>query len=398
VYSHHIDLEPDCVSSSVFLEQCLVSSTEGNPCPTPGPGEERTSSSFALLAELDQRLDSLNALPDGGSFSGIADALADPFATGTALYNRLMSISPYCSDSTLLSILDDNDTPLSRSQITDILVANAPLSELVLIAAGTWSGLATASLDALGLASLERTPIQKLEAQINQVNWQRDRVLLDISKEWLSTSQVDSAIGLLANENRASLIKFRSHLLATSGQPDSAIQTLQRGLKLDEPENQAYLDYMQFRLDTASTAMDSLDEASIGFLRSIGSKEHQAGVWALNLLERATGERFEEEFDPIIEDDRYALPELARQEESTPAALRLFPNPAGEMVYVLGEFQSSEQGVVELMGMQGERLASKPISAGELIYFDLTNLPTGMYTVRLLGNLPNHALRFVHQR
>lgn len=121
-------------------------------------------------------------------------------------------------------------------------------------------------------------------------------------------------------------------------------------------------------------------------------------MWALNLLERATGERFEEEFDPIIEDERYSLPELARQEETTPAALRLFPNPAGEVVYVLGEFQSSELGVVELMGMQGERLASKPISAGELIYLDLTNLPTGLYTVRLLGNLPNHALRFVHQR
>ncbi|MBI1192454.1 MAG: hypothetical protein GC205_04690 [Bacteroidetes bacterium] len=223
-------------------------------------------------------------------------------------------------------------------------------------------------------------------------------MLLDISKEWLNTNQVDSAIELLAKESRASLIKFRSHLFATSGQPDSAIQTLQRGLKLDEPQNQAYLDYMQFRLDTTRTDMDSLDEASLTFLRSLGSKEHQAGVWALNLLERVTGERFDEEFDPIPDDIETVPVDFSRTGEVVPHVLQVFPNPAGDIVYVLGTFEAEQTGFVELMGMQGERLASQLLRAGEMIYFDLTKYPNGVYTVRLEGIDQRDAVRFIHHQ
>jgi len=155
---------------------------------------------------------------------------------------------------------------------------------------------------------------------------------------------------------------------------------------------------MAFRLDTLATSADSLSAASIAFLRTIGSKEHRAGVWALNLLEQATGERIEEEFDPLDDDTRTASLDFARTVEGQPPVLQVFPNPAGDIVYVLGTFAGEQSGFVALMGMQGERLAWQPLGSGELIYFDLINLPSGVYTVRLEGIAQRDAVRFIHHR
>jgi hypothetical protein len=155
---------------------------------------------------------------------------------------------------------------------------------------------------------------------------------------------------------------------------------------------------MTFCLDTLASHKDTFDEASLVLLRSLGSKEHQAGVWALNLLERVTGERFEEEFDPIPDDIETAAVDFSRTGEVVPHVLQVFPNPAGDIVYVMGTFDSDQTGYVELMGMQGERLASQMLRAGEMIYFDLTKFPNGVYTVRLEGIDQRDAVRFVHHQ
>ncbi len=155
---------------------------------------------------------------------------------------------------------------------------------------------------------------------------------------------------------------------------------------------------MTFRLDTLYSGSDSLTPASLALLHELGTKEHQAGVWALNLLERATGVRYEEEFDPIEDEMMVETVDFARTVEMKPPVLQVFPNPAADIVYVMGTYEGDQSGYVELMGMQGERLAWRTLRSGELIYFDLTNLPSGVYTVRLEGIAQRDVVRFVHHR
>ncbi len=361
-------------------------------------GTERRASGHAELDLLEHRLDSLSSLPDGGDREGILAAIVDPTYNRAALYSRLLAASPYCSDSTLLSILQNTDR-LSSAQLANILSANSPLSATVLASAQLVTGLSPTSVADLGWYSdSERSALAALTAQIGRLNWERDILLLQMSKAYMDQERTDSALWLLAGEKRSGLVKYRAHLLVASGQPDSALSQLQQGLDLTNPHEKAYLDYMVFRLDTLAYNEDSLSPASIAFLRTIGSKEHRAGVWALNLLERATGERYEEEFDPIEDGLRIAPVDLARSVEIEPQLLRVFPNPAGDIVYVLGTFKGSQSAYVELMGMQGERLAWQPLSSGELIYFDLTKLPSGVYTVRLEGIAQRDAVRFIHHR
>jgi len=286
VYSHHSDLKPECVSNSVFLEDCNIASTGGNPCPIPIPGSERRASGFTVLEQLEQQLDSLIALPDGGDQDGLLAVIADPTYDRAGLFTRLMAVSPYCSDAALLSLLEHKEQ-LSTAQLVDVLTANSPLSTAVLAAAGSTTGLTAASLSGLGWASdSERSAMQALTARMERLNWERDVLLQQISKDLMEQEQMDSALWLLAGETRTGLVKYRAHLLAASGQADSALSQLQKGLNPANPLDKAYLDYIAFRLDTLATSADSLAPASITFLRTLGSKEHRAGVWALNLPDR----------------------------------------------------------------------------------------------------------------
>jgi hypothetical protein len=167
---------------------------------------------------------------------------------------------------------------------------------------------------------------------------------------------------------------------------------------LHKAEEQAYLRYMQFMLDPHRSPLDSLAAEDIALLRSLGSKDHQAGIWALNVLSAALGERYEEVFDPLDDVGDVVVEEAVRSGSSSGTGLKVFPNPAAEVVYVLGDFGGEERGTVLLLSLQGERLASRLIGSGELVYFDLSNLPTGMYAVRLVGAMHHDAQRFIHVR
>jgi hypothetical protein len=170
------------------------------------------------------------------------------------------------------------------------------------------------------------------------------------------------------------------------------------GLEYKQERKSTYLSYVELAVNPDRRPLDSLEAGDIALLRSLGSKDHQAGVWALNVLSSALDERYEEVFHPLDDGGDVGPAEAVRSRESLGTGLKVFPNPAAEVVYVLGDFAGEQLGTVLLLSLQGEPLASRMIRPGELVYFDLSNLPTGMYVVRLVGTMHHDAQRFIHIR
>lgn len=376
VYNHHTGLEPVCYASSkMILNDCLYSSSSGNPCPSSFGGGvmDRMASADFRLYQIEVVLDSLYQLIINGSDPDFGIAL-DGVAVSEHILRRLIEASPYLDDEILIAT--SHSVGLTWEQKLHILIENSPLTDDVLSHIRSFTSSGEALISTYGLENPSvLSKRRRLLSEIHSIERKRDNIVYTKVKALVKEGELDSAIihlqthvceggsialiGLLKEEKR-----WEEALLIL----DSLDQLGEFYSNLNE-----FYRWRVGRPDTISSLFYINPKEKMQ-LEGMVNRFTLVGVWASNLLRINGLVGLEEFFDPFVDD------EFRQTETIKLNRLQVFPNPSDGIVFVTTPYKvGDERASIKVFNGLGDKVLEKRITENGVIPIDMKTLPKGVY-------------------
>ncbi len=379
---------PQCAADPLFLPsacQPLTGVACPEPCLEPDCYKERKEEAEEELAKLDGRV-------DGGDKGSLLNTVS--FGSGSAAYTALGNASPYLSDDVLLAAINSSGgRGMTEAQLLDILVQNSPLSEGVAVVMKTSPALSAASLATLELAQTGVSGMMGLEAERAGWTSRRKDALYGLVGEWLfndsTDGNLDSALACLSTETDAEARRNVINLQMEKGDFNAAKTEMEK-LAMDDPspENLDFVEYTGVISELlhhpwkaySLSGTPPLEELITGLTAT--EKDEQTWRQAMLLLEINFQAHYETEIKFPEPPSKKVEQELIGVElEET--ELQFYPNPTRDRIFFKGDEFANHDVQVALYNNMGRMVRSEVIRKGEEGVLDLSELPNGMYILKM---------------
>ncbi|MFN3916650.1 MAG: T9SS type A sorting domain-containing protein [Flavobacteriales bacterium] len=345
----------------------------------------------STIVGLNEDLAQERAKIDGGNTPHLLHLIAT--ASPGAIKDALMAASPYLSDQVLLAFLAGNPP---TGHLKDILLANSPLSEEVREAL---SGITLPSgiRNQINSAQQGISPRQELEATINVLNTRRINEIDALTREYLDTNWLDSAVIFLRAEGSFEALcalmplQTRSDTTATRATIDSLSHEA-TCRELIDPHCRVAANlrgFCQFhqaamRIVARPGGYFSFTPDERSLLDSLAQTDLAIAVNARSILHFVDGVRYAPEGDYAYYNLAMIPFENPEEEPLPPVTFDIMPNPtSGQVTFGVDPATLTNAGILIT------DLTGKVVRVVEITHStptaDLTGLPQGTYLCALVN-------------
>lgn len=416
LYTHHtssdpswLKVKPTDVSNPdwVNYQERILTYSEESSCPDtffPDGDEIKLRSA---LNQSDEKSDSLIALlqlfVDDGSTDTLKSIVENSSSSQSyEVYQNLMSVSPYLSDSVVNASIEKEDV-LPNAMIRDIMVTNpqSAKNEELLSAIDERTNPMPDSLWVDILQGMDT--VGAMERLIDELaGWMQKRDLYFnalaelLSQDTVNMGSRDSLVSLYMADNRSSSKYLLSQFYLNKSDFSSAAAVLQNiPLQFDLTKQQAVTHSKLVELisslsklyaDTSGYLMpDSLEYLK---LDSLAVYDHALpGAWARNILIASGLMNYEEPvfIGSVLKSSRKGRYHWTRS-QAINSDFRVFPNPAKD--YIIAEYKMDENelsGVIKILDLHGRMLKSEPLKKKQnQQLIQVADLVPGTYLIQIL--------------
>ena len=395
--------KPDCYHSQVTM--FIDTASGSNDCASHLGGnhdpEPRKSQMAAKLNLINQLSGQIQAVEDGGDTEGLTNEVLSAVPNeALQLRNDLLTLSPYLSDSVMVSSVNIEDV-LSAVMVKDILVANphSAKSDTVLKSLDQRiNPLPEYMIDEINEGRNELSPIEIMKSQLHDYGQSRQNLLNKVISYYLNDTVLSSSDSLVAVLEREQAPKSRYSLISyylTKGDTSAARQQFE---SIPENEFQS-CDYLKFHdlfsvlisLKQNNLTYYNMDSLQVQTLRNLADDYHsQAGALARNIISI---------IDSTGTDEIILLPEFQNQEKSkvenvvpfsNDPRFEVYPNPS--LYYFIIDYCIPEEMLsnarITITDATGKSIFQKILVVREnQLLFETITLSTGTFQCFLyLGN------------
>jgi hypothetical protein len=320
------------------------------------------------------------------------------------LRNELLGISPYLSDSVMISAITNEDA-LPPLMLKQVLVANpqSPKSErLMETLLNRNNPLPDYMITEIEAGKNLVSAKENLEAKIAYYYQEKELAYNEIMRRYKNDTvhnwASDSILALLGRTPTSwakYYLTFDKLYLADYLTAGQLLNNIPLAINLDAEEQNNYNDYYDYmqvliQLQQDSSNIYNLKERQRQTLNTLAWKgNNYANAYARNLLIMADSIPYNEPIIlPDVPNKSLHKPNKPFNNKGTDMMLKVFPNPAKD--YFTVEYKLSEtagSAVVEIVDLTGKKLRVLPIydKQNQLI-IETKELQTGIYYIRLLVN------------
>lgn len=365
---------------------CIDLNGDGDPGVWP-PNPEACKTRECYEA-IKAQLAAMEEQKDGGDKQALLDDLYNsPEALET--YQKYMTASPYLSDDVLAEVCAS--ALMSPSRRSNILLANAPLSDsLMVVAYNSISPSVYQVLYALKYY-IQLSERDRLDMRIGGETSKKEALLGELLQKYSDENDYANLESLLNSENTTYAV--RALLGSKMGRGDwEATQSLLDALPTDTPDEQDYKTVQQINLQHLSDPAFALSEAQYQTLHSIADAYGSQAPGAQALLGILRGEYFDwpeaEEGEAKTSTTAAAYPQVPLIDLPQGNRLYLSPNPTAQTARVLlPPFVCEGKAQVEVLDMTGRVVQTLPVLPDQTVLsIDVHHLDAGIYIVTLRDN------------
>ncbi len=340
----------------------------------------------------------LLTLKDGGNTAELKEDIAYSIPPeALALYNSLMSKSPYLSDTVLVEAIEKEDV-LPTAMVTDILVANpqsAKSSEVNEALDNRTNLLSDEQREDVDQGVFVLSAFESLQSWLSDALAERAQLQYAIVNHYLNDSTgTDSLNVYLAAQ--PDLWAKQLLLMQYLAEADTlAADALLQAIPINSlnPSQQAewndMAEYYGLCKQIAVNENNVVDSLQLIALTELATHVSTAGSSARNLLINQGAMVYNEPY--IFPDDNLKSGKVIRRKqaiEKSDVVLKVFPNPAVD--YIIAEYQLDKhinKPLLNIIDVLGRNLQSVTLSCNKgYEVIPLNNIPPGIYTITLCTN------------
>lgn len=337
----------------------------------------------------------LLTLKDGGNAAELKEDIAYSIPPeALALYNSLMSKSPYLSDTVLVEAIEKEDV-LPSGMVTDILVANpqsAKSNEVADALDSRTNLLSNEQREDVEQGVFVLGAFESLQSKLSDALAQRAQVQYAIVNHYLGDSTGTDSLKLyLAAQPdlwAKQLLLMQYVADADTMAAGALIQSINSsGLNLlqqtEWDDLTAYYNLYKYIAANENSIPDSLQQIA---LNELATRNTMAGAYARNLLVNQGLIAYNEPY--IFPDDNLKSGKIIRHKQVTnrnDADFKVYPNPAKD--YVIIEYRGerrNELSSIEIINAMGQIILNRNFEEASCIQIiPLSGLVSGAYTIRI---------------
>ena len=340
----------------------------------------------------------LLTLKDGGNTAELKEDIAYSIPPeALALYNSLMSKSPYLSDTVLVEAIEKEDV-LPSAMVTDILVANpqsAKSSEVNEALNSRTSLLSDEQREDVDQGVFILGAFESLQSKLSDGLAQRAQVQYAIVNHYLGdTTGTDSLKLYLAAQPdlwAKQLLLMQYIADADTMAAGALIHSINNsGLNLPQQAEwddlTAYNNLCKYIAANENSIPDSLQQIA---LTELATRNTMSGAYARNLLVNQGMITYYEPY--IFPDDNLKSGKVIRRKQETGISgvdLKVYPNPATD--FIIADYQLFDNQnirTLNIIDVCGRKLKSIELSTNKgYEVIPLNHLSSGIYTISLNVN------------
>ena len=340
-----------------------------------------------IREELQESKDTYIQVVDNNQKQSTMDILSEAFPHESVYYRNILMQRYPLSDEVLKRLIIEASR-LSSWHLTEIFLANSPLSKEVLYKLEETEILSSFFMSFLYNADSGASLRRLMELNMLSLATERDQLIQSIARAGLTyeadaESEADQLIysneylDQLALQTGSTALRIRAAKLASNGDYAAAI-----AMVADEPLLDSYQNILQME-QSVSSDWSLLGSTQINALWDIyNSKKDYCSSHALSILQQIGVADFEPEPRVPIQ-HRSMFVRNDKDELEVLPLLGVWPNPACGSAWLHYPIEADSHATIEIFDPQGRLVNSfQPTSKG-LVELSLKNYESGIYIVQL---------------
>lgn len=371
--------DPIYKTAQISKANCFVSInfTYEEACPSNFGGGCDPNCNLAAISSLNDQILNEQSKIDAGNSEKLLSEIADASVSSSDLKSDLIAASPYLSDEVLSAAINRNPA-MDENDLSEVLLANSPLSEEIASAAESKYSDITASA-AYETAQEGVSGMALLKQQLADLQFQLDRKLIVALQYYVDSGLINEAAELLLNYGKT---KDAIPFYVQMGEFETARDLLKQ-LPVNDINDSNYFDLMTIQTDLLENGKSwkEMNDEQAKAIREIAEDSSVISRQAQNILEWVYNEDYPEDL-PQLEDENVDQNGSQKEDENQNSRQRivLYPNPANQIIQV--DFSNSQLPVTSVaiynsIGVMIEKVEVPAVTIS--IEFNLSSYHEGVY-------------------